>query len=43
MAKITIIRPYEWTNQEKKTKIYIDGEKIGYVGIDQTEIGRAHV
>ena len=36
MAKITIIRPYEWTNQEKKTKIYIDGEKIGYVGIDQT-------
>lgn len=36
MAKIAIIRPYEWTNQQKKTQIYIDGEKIGHVGIDQT-------
>jgi len=36
MPKITIVRPYEWTNQERKTNIYIDGEKVGCVGIDQT-------
>ena len=36
MAKITIIRPYEWTNQQKNTQIYIDGERVGQVGIDQT-------
>lgn len=36
MPKITIVRPYEWFNQESKTNIYIDGEKIGHVGIDQT-------
>lgn len=35
MPKITIVRPYEWFNQESKTNIYIDGEKIGHVGIDQ--------
>ena len=35
MAKITIIRPYEWANQGKKTKIYIDGDKIGSVGINK--------
>lgn len=36
MATITIMRPYEWFNQERITKIYIDGEKVGDVGIDQT-------
>lgn len=36
MPIITITRPYEWFNQERITKIYIDGEKIGDVGIDQT-------
>ena len=36
MPKITIVRPYEWFNQESKTNIYIDGEKIGHVGINQT-------
>ena len=36
MPKMTIVRPYEWFNQESKTNIYIDGEKIGHVGIDQT-------
>lgn len=36
MAKITIIRPYEWNNQQKNTQIYIDGERVGQLGIDQT-------
>ena len=36
MAKITIVRPYEWANQQKNTQIYIDGERVGSVGIDQT-------
>lgn len=36
MAKIKIVRPYEWTNQQKSTLVYIDGEKVGDVGIDQT-------
>lgn len=36
MPKMTIVRPYEWFNQERETNIYIDGEKIGHVGIDQT-------
>lgn len=36
MAKITIIRPYEWANQQKRTLVYIDGKKVGDVGIDQT-------
>ena len=36
MAKITIVRPYEWTNQQRSTHIYIDGERVGSVGIDQT-------
>ena len=36
MAKITIVRPYEWTNQQRSTQIYIDGERVGHVGIDQT-------
>lgn len=36
MPKITIVRPYEWANQQRNTHIYIDGEKVGCVGIDQT-------
>lgn len=36
MAKITIVRPYEWANKQKNTHIYIDGERVGSVGIDQT-------
>ena len=36
MPKITIVRPYEWFNQESNTNIYIDGEKVGLVSIDQT-------
>lgn len=36
MAKISIIRPYEWSNQQKNTQIYIDGERVGNVGIGQT-------
>ena len=36
MAKITIVRPYEWANKQKNTHIYIDGERVGQVGIDQT-------
>ena len=36
MPKITIVRPYEWFNQESKTNIYIDGEKVGNISINQT-------
>ena len=36
MAKITVVRPYEWTNQQRNTQVYIDGERVGQVGIDQT-------
>lgn len=36
MPQITIVRPYEWANQQKKTYIYIDGVRVGCVGIDQT-------
>ena len=36
MAKITILRPYEWANKQKNTHIYIDGERVGSVGIGQT-------
>ena len=37
MARITIVRSYEWYNQQKVTHIFIDGERVGHVGIDQTE------
>lgn len=36
MAKLTIIRPYEWANQQKNTDVYIDGKRVGSVGINQT-------
>lgn len=36
MPKITIIRPNEWANQSKYINIYIDGEKAGRIGINQT-------
>ena len=37
MAKISIVRPAnEWTNQQRKTFIYIDGEKVGHVKSGQT-------
>ena len=36
MPKITIVRPYEWTNQRKNINVYIDDEKVGSVGIDST-------
>ena len=36
MAKITIVRPYEWTNQRKNINVYIDDEKVGTVGIEKT-------
>ena len=36
MPKITIIRPDEWVNQAKHINIFIDGEKAGRIGIDQT-------
>ena len=35
MAKITIIRPYEWNNQKKKIKVYIDDKQVGSVGIEE--------
>ena len=35
MAKITIIRPYEWNNQKKKIKVYIDDKQVGSVGIEK--------
>ena len=36
MPKITIVRPYEWANKQRNTHVYIDGERVGQVGIDQT-------
>lgn len=37
MPKISIIRPAnEWTNQQRKTYIYIDREKVGHVESGQT-------
>ena len=36
MPKITIVRPDEWVNQAKYINIFIDGEKAGRIGIDQT-------
>ena len=36
MPKITIIRPDEWVNQAKHINIFIDGEKAGRIGINQT-------
>lgn len=36
MAKITIVRPYEWNNQRKRINVHIDDKKVGYVGIDET-------
>ena len=36
MSRITIERPYEWANQQRNTYVYIDGERVGQVGIDQT-------
>ena len=36
MPRITIERPYEWANQQRNTYVYIDGERVGQVGIDQT-------
>lgn len=37
MPIISIIRPaHEWTNQQRKTYIYIDGEKAGHIGSGQT-------
>lgn len=35
MAKIRIIRPYEWNNQKKKIKVYIDDKQVGSVGIEE--------
>ena len=35
MAKITIIRPYEWNNQKKKINVYIDDKQVGSVGIEE--------
>ena len=35
MAKITIIRPFEWNNQKKKIKVYIDDKQVGSVGIEK--------
>ena len=36
MPRITIVRPHEWANQAKNINIYIDGEKVARVGINQT-------
>lgn len=36
MPKITIVRPYEWNNQKKKIKVFIDNKHVGHVGIDET-------
>ena len=36
MPKITIIRPNEWVNQAKQIDVFIDGERAGRIGIDQT-------
>ena len=37
MPKISIVRPAnEWTNQQRKTYIYIDREKVGHVESGQT-------
>lgn len=36
MPKITIIRPNEWVNQARHINIYIDGENVGHIGINQT-------
>ncbi len=36
MPKITIIRQNEWANQSKYINIYINGEKAGRIGINQT-------
>lgn len=36
MPKITIVRPYEWNNQKRRIKIFIDDKHVGHVGIDET-------
>ena len=36
MPKITIVRPYEWSNQRKNINVFIDDEKVGSVGIEST-------
>ena len=36
MPKITIVRPNEWANQSKYINIYINDEKVGRIGINQT-------
>ena len=36
MPKITIVRPYEWNNQKKKIKVFIDNKHVGHVAIDET-------
>ena len=36
MPKITIVRPNEWVNQAKQIAVFIDGEKAGSIGIDET-------
>ncbi|NLZ94764.1 MAG: hypothetical protein GX921_02930 [Bacteroidales bacterium] len=36
MPKVTIVRPYEWNNQKKKIKVFIDNKHVGHVGIDET-------
>ena len=30
------MRPYEWYNQKKNIKVFIDNEEVGAVGIDNT-------
>lgn len=35
MPKVTIIRPNEWVNQAQHIYIYINGEKVGEIGINQ--------
>lgn len=36
MPKITIVHPYEWVNQKKKIKVFIDDQQVGQVGIEES-------
>lgn len=36
LPKISVVRPYEWFNQRKKIDMYLDGQHLGYIGVDKT-------
>ena len=38
MAKLTITRPYQWSKNGPNVHIYIDGEKAGFIGVEDFKV-----